>query len=130
MVLKGIIAALAFSLAGMFGCTKSAPPVATTKSAPVASADSSKVKDLGVLQMTNHVETRVAFGAGRDCRIVPQILDHHNVQLMLTVESKNTNGQTAGLSVVSLTGKSEQQFEISVGDTDFTFTPEIADAKN
>jgi hypothetical protein len=130
MVLKGIIAVLAFSLAGMSGCTKSAAPVATTKSAPVASADSSKVKDLGVLQMTNHFETCVAFGPSRNCRIIPEIIDHHNIQLTLTVESKSINGQTAGLSIVRLTGKSEQQFQISVGDTDFTFTPEIADAKN
>jgi hypothetical protein len=130
MLLKGIIAVLAFSLAGFSGCMKSAAPVATTtNSAPAAATSTSKTKDLGVLQLTNNAESCVAFGPGRDCRITPKILDRNNVQLTLTVESKNAAGKTAGLSVVRLTGKSQQQFDISIGDTDFTFTPDIASAK-
>jgi hypothetical protein len=130
MVLKGIAAILAFSLAGFSSCTKSATPAASTKSAATAQAAPSKTTDLGVLQLTNHYETCVQFGPRRACRIVPQMLDRHNVQLTLTIESKSADGKTSGLSVVQLSGKAEQPFEISVGDTDFSFTPEIADARN
>ncbi|HTR43021.1 MAG TPA: hypothetical protein VMH87_15510 [Pseudomonadales bacterium] len=129
MILKGIAAMLAFTLAGFSGCTKSAAPVASNKSAATAQAAPSKVKDLGVLEMTNHYETCVKFGPDRSCRIVPKMLDRHNIQLTLTLESKNHDGKTSGLSIVQLTGKTQQTFEISVGDTDFSFTPEIADAK-
>jgi hypothetical protein len=130
MILKGIAAMLAFTLAGFSGCTKSAAPVASTKKAATAQAAPSMVKDLGILQMTNHYETLVKFGPDRDCRIVPKMLDRHNVQLTLTVESKNHDGKTSGLSVVQLTGKTQQTFEISVGDTDFSFTPQVADTQN
>jgi hypothetical protein len=129
MILKGIAAMLAFTLASFPGCTKSADPAASNKKPATEQEASSKVKDLGILQMTNHYETCVKFGPNRDCRIVPKMLDRHNVQLTLTLESKSTNGNTSGLSVVQLTGKTQQTFEISVGDTDFSFTPQIADAK-
>lgn len=130
MVLKGIIAMLAFTLAGFSGCTKSAAPAASAKKPATAEAAPSKVKDLGILQMTNHYETCVKFGPDRNCRIVPKMLDRHDVQLTLTLESKSHDGKTSGLSVVQLTGKTQQAFEISIGDTDFTFTPQIADAQN
>jgi hypothetical protein len=129
MILKGIIAMLAFTLAGFSGCTKSAAPAASAK-AKTAQTASSKIKDLGVLQMTNRYETCVKFGSDHNCRIVPKMLDRHNVQLTLTLESKNHDGKTSGLSVVQLTGKTQQTFEISVGDTDYSFTPQVADAQN
>jgi hypothetical protein len=125
MLLKGIMAAVAFSLTGLFGCSK---PAAPSASAPSAAVAQSKVKDLGVLQMTNDYETCVKFGANRSARIVPRMIDRHNVRITLTVESKDAAGKTSGLSIVQMTGDAEKQFEISIGDTDFTFTPQIASA--
>jgi hypothetical protein len=122
MLFKGIIAALAFSLAGLFGCSKPAAPAA---SAPSASASQSKTKDLGVVSMTNGYETCLKFGTNSNARMVPKMVDRHNVQITLTVESHSADGRTAGLSIVQLTGDSEKQFEVTVGDTDFTFTPQI-----
>jgi hypothetical protein len=129
MILKGIAAMLAFTLAGFSGCTKSAAPAVSAKKDGAAQA-ASKVKDLGILQMTNHFETCVKFGSSGNCRIVPKMLDRHNVQLTLTLESISHDGKTSGLSVVQLTGKTQQTFEISVGDTDFSFTPQVADLRN
>ena len=125
MISKGIIAALAFSLASFFGCSKPATTATVAKSAPAAE---SKVMDLGVLQMTNHYETLVSFGPNRDCRIIPKMLSGHDVQLTLTLESKTPDGRTAGLSIVQIVGKTEEPFQISIGDTNFTFTPQIAEA--
>jgi hypothetical protein len=123
MILKGLIAAMAFSLAGFFGCSKPATPASSAPTAPVAQ---SKVKDLGVLQLTNHYETCVAIGVGKDCRIIPQILGRHNVQITLTLESKSPDGKTSGLSIVQLAGDPQKPFEFSIGDSDFTFTPQVA----
>jgi hypothetical protein len=129
MILKGFITAMALSLTGLFGCTKAVTPVSSAKTAPGAAAPS-LIKDLGVLELTNHYETSVPFGPHRNCRIVPKMLDRHNLLLTLTVESKSADGKIAGLSVVQVTGKTEQPFEIAIGNTDFSFTPEVADARN
>ena len=130
MILKGFIAAMALSLTGLFGCTKAVTTASSAKSGPGGTnAAPSLIKDLGVLQLTNHFETSVAFGPHRNCRIVPKMLDRHSVLLTLTVESKSADGKIAGLSVVQVTGKAQQPFEISIGNTDFSFTPEIADAR-
>ena len=122
MVLKTLISGMAVSLAGLFGCNKPAAPVAAAKSAPAQSA----VKDLGILQMTNDFETCVSFGADKDCRMVPKILDRNNVQITLTVELKKPNGSPAGLSVVQMVGAPKKPFDVSVGNTEITFTPQIA----
>ena len=127
MVLKCIIAAFTLSLPSFSGCTKASAPAS---SAPAPAVADSKVRDLGVLQMTNHYETMVPFGPGKKCRIVPNVLDHHNVRLTLTLESKTTNGIMSGLTIVEMEGDPQKQFQISVGDTNFTFTPQIAEAKN
>lgn len=120
MLLKGIIAALAFSLAGLFGCSKPAAPAAA---APAAAQ--SKIRDLGTLHMTNGFETCVKFGPTRDARMVPRMTDRHNVQITLTVESHSADGHTAGLNIVQLNGDAQRQFEVTIGGTDFTFTPQI-----
>jgi len=123
MLLKSIITGIAVFLASFFGCSKTAAPASAASSAPVASQ--SKIKDLGVVPMTNDYETCISFGAGRDCRIVPKLLGRNNIQLTLTIESKGPNGRTAGLSVVQVVGDARKPFEISLGGTDFTFTPQI-----
>ena len=127
MVLKSLITAVTVFLTSLFGCSKSAAPASTVKNVPAqAQTTQSKVKDLGVLTMTNHYETLVKVDKDRDCRIVPNIVDRKNIQLTLTLESKSANGGTSGLSVVQLVGKPQDHFEVSIGDTDFTFTPQIA----
>jgi hypothetical protein len=124
MDLKGIITGVAVSIAGLFGCHKAAAPATATKAA--APAAESNVKDLGILQMTNNYETCVSIGKDKDCRMIPKILDHKDIQIMLTFETKKPDGKTTGLSVVQLQGTTDKPFEVSFGDTDFTFTPQIA----
>jgi hypothetical protein len=121
MLFKSIITAITVFLTGLFGCSKSAAPAA----ASTAPAAQSKTKDLGVVSMTNNYETCLSFGAGKDCIIIPKVLDRNNLQLTLTLESKKPNGQISGLSVVQMTGSQQKPFEISIGGTDFTFTPQI-----
>lgn len=125
MALKSLITAVTVFLAGLFGCSKSTAP-ASKVSSPAAAQSQSKVKDLGILTMTNHFETLVKVDKDRNCRIVPNVIGRSDIQLTLTLESKSTKGVTAGLSVVQLVGKPKDQFEVSIGDTDITFTPQIA----
>lgn len=125
MDLKGLITGVVVSITGLFGCHKAAAPSATAKGAGLAAESS--VKDLGVLQMTNNYEICVSVGVGKDCRMVPKILDRKNIEITVTFESKKRDGTTTGLSVVQLQGTTDKQFEVSIGtNTDFTFTPEVA----
>jgi hypothetical protein len=117
------MAVMAFSLAGLFGCSKTTAPKASAAKAP---ATESKVKDLGVLQLTNHYETCVAIGTDCKCRIVPNLQGRTSLQMTLTVESRGTDGKTSALSVVQLTGQAQKPIEFSVGDSDFSFTPQVA----
>lgn len=126
MIVKGFIAALALSLAGFSGCTKFSAPSASAKAGSTAQSND---KDLGVLQLTNQYETNVKFGPGRNCRIVPKMLDRHSVQLTLTVESKRADGSMAGFSVVQLVGDAGSPFQVAISSNNFTFTPEIASAQ-
>ncbi|HUA64662.1 MAG TPA: hypothetical protein VME24_02370 [Alphaproteobacteria bacterium] len=123
MDIKSVITSAMVSIAGFFGCSKAAPPAAKT-TAPVAE---SSVKDLGVLQMTNNYETCVSVGAGNDCRMVPKILGRRDLQITVTFESKKPDGTTTGFSVLQLQGTTTKPFEVSVGSTDFTFTPQVAE---
>jgi hypothetical protein len=122
MFLKSLITGIAVFLAGLFGCSKTTTPAA----AKTPAAAQPKVKDLGVLAMTNDYETCVSFGPGKDCRIIPKVLGRDSVQLTITIESKGPNGQTSGLSVVQVTGSTSKPFDLSVGGMDYTFTPQIA----
>jgi hypothetical protein len=123
--MKSLITAITVFLSGLFGCSKTTPPASTAKPAQTVQADS-KIKDLGVLTMTNHLETFVKVGKDKDCRIVPNMMGRKDIELTLTLESKSAKGVTSGLSVVRLTGKPQSQFEVTIGDTDITFTPQIA----
>ena len=114
--------AITVFLTGLFGCSKSAAPASAASSAAVAQ---SKTKDLGVVSMTNDYETCLHFGKGKDCRVIPKVLDHGNLQLTLTLESKGPDGRISGLSIVQMVGSSQKPFDISIGGTDFTFTPQI-----
>ena len=122
MLFKSIITSIAVFLTGLFGCSKSTVPAAASTPAPAAE---SKIKDLGIVPMANDSETCISFGTNKDCRIIPKLLDRDNIQLTMTLESKDPKGRIAGLSVVRVVGNSRKPFQISVGGTDFTFTPQI-----
>jgi len=82
-------------------------------------------RDLGELELTNRYETCVYLGAGRSCTITPKLLDKNNLQLTLRLQSKQTNGKTAGLVVTQVTTHPGKPFEVAIGDMDITITPQI-----
>ena len=94
--------------------------------ANVAAITPENTRDLGELDLTNHYDTCVYLGEGRSCTISPKILDRGNLQLTLTLQSKQTNGKTAGLVVTRVTTRPGKPFEVAIGDMDITITPQIA----
>lgn len=96
-----------------------AAPVARAASLPTTS------KDLGELALTNHYETCINLGAGKSCTFVPTALDHSNLKLTVSIESKNAAGRTEGLSIVQTIAKSGKPLELAVGDVNYTLTPKL-----
>jgi len=82
--------------------------------------------DLGTVNLTNHFETCVLLGSGNDCVLTPNVIDSHNVQLTVTVESKKPNGKIRGLSITQVVAQSGKPFEVAVGDFNFSLTPVVS----
>jgi len=94
--------------------------------AKAAAITPENTRDLGELDLTNHYDTSVYLGAGRSCTISPKLLDKDNLQLTLTLQSKQADGKTAGLVVTRVTTRPGKPFEVGIGDMDITITPQIA----
>ncbi|MGO8837857.1 MAG: hypothetical protein ACLQAH_09345 [Limisphaerales bacterium] len=100
-------------------------PVATN---PVPAVKvSSRTRDLGVVQLTNHFETRIQLGGGKSCAITPHLIDPKHLQLTMVLESKMADGKTTGLNVMKVVTRPDQQFEVDFGSLNLTLTPEMAE---
>lgn len=109
---------------------KSAPAAISTSSpgkpAAAPAALSTQPRNLGDLQLTNHLETFINLGAGMSCTILPTVLNRSNLQLTMSLELKGPDGSVKDLSVVRVTTKTDKPFEVAVGDMDLTLTPRIS----
>jgi len=120
------VAAISFSSLLPASCHKSATPATQTKASSAAVATTNNVvsHDFGELALTNHYETCVQLGGGKDCIFTPKMIGH-DVQITLALESKNRAGKIKDLSVTQVIAKSGKPFEVALGDFQFTFTPKI-----
>jgi hypothetical protein len=111
-------------------CTKTKSPTAQQHTPVVNivnSSESNTNQNLGQLELTNHYETCVNLGAGKSCTITPNQLDRSNLQLTMSVESKNTEGKVEDLNVVQVVAKTGKPFDVAVGNMNLTFTPLLAE---
>ena len=81
--------------------------------------------DLGEVTLTNHYETSVSLGHGKNCLVVPRVIDSRNVQLTLSLESRTTDGLVHDLTVTQVTAKPGKPMEVAVGDFSFSMTPKL-----
>ena len=81
--------------------------------------------NLGAISLTNHYETCVQIGVGQACILTPKMLDSHNVQLTVAVESKTTLGKIHDLSVTQVITRSGKPFEVAVGSFNLSLTPNV-----
>lgn len=133
MEINKFSAAITMLLAGLFltGCHKNAPQQKTSSPGISANTASGKTetntisRDLGAVTLTNHFETCVQLGAGKDCVLTPKIIDSHNVQITVAVESKTASGKTHDLSVTQVVTRAGKSFEVAVGDFSLSLTPNI-----
>ncbi len=97
-------------------------------SAMIASATNAPVNpnlcQLGELNLTNHYETVVDLGKGRNCILIPRSKANQNLELTLTLESR-AEGKTKELSVRKISAKPGQLMEVAFGETQISFTPKL-----
>ena len=133
MGISQIVAGISVFLTGLLpmSCHKAAPQ---TKAAPVAATvtatatnrvSNSSLHDLGVLSLTNHYETRVQLGGGKNCTLMPRMVDSRNVELTVSLESRSAAGKTIDLTVAEVTTKPGKPTAIALGDDQLAFTPEL-----
>ncbi len=133
-------AAFAALLAGLLltGCHKNASvsqqktlsPGISANAAANAGGGKTEVniisRDLGTVTLTNHFETSVKLGAGKDCVFTPKMIDRQNVQITVAVESKTVSGKIHDLSVTQVVTRAGKPFEVAVGDFSLSLTPNMA----
>jgi hypothetical protein len=131
MGISQIVAGISVFLTGLLpmSCHKVASP---TKAAPVkatagatAGVTNSLLHDLGEVSLTNHYETCVQLGGGKDCTLMPRMVDSHNVALTVSLESRTPAGKTIDLTVAQVTTKTGRPMEIALGDYQLSFTPKL-----
>lgn len=83
-------------------------------------------KNLGVLPLANHVSTTVSLGKNRKCTITPTLLRSGNVQIILAMETTGANGRPQGMNVARVLAKPGEPFNVSIGDMNLGFTPQLA----
>lgn len=129
MWLTKLLSAAMVALMGLLPSSCTATKKTSAQSAPPAETVSVSTtnKNLGELSLTNHFETCVALGAGKSCTIKPTLLGRSNLQLTMSLESKNSGGKTTDLSVVQVVTKAGKPFEVAVGNMNLTLTPLLAE---
>ena len=127
MGLSNVISGAAVFLTGLLplSCHHSAPQTKGASPAATATATNS-LHNLGELALTNHFETCVQLGGGMDCIFLPKILDSHNVELTLSLETLSPDGKTRDLTVKQVTTKDGKPFEVAMGDFQLSLTPMMA----
>jgi hypothetical protein len=129
-MLAKFFAAVMVFLAGFLpsSCTstKGKGPATQQQASSVISINSTN-KNLGVLQLTNHFETCVQLGNGKSCTIKPNLIDRKDLQLIMALQSKKSDGKIAGLSVIQVMTRQGKSFEVAVGDMNLTLTPKLSE---
>ena len=82
-------------------------------------------RDLGILTLTNGQDRCISLPGGANCRLTPNMIDRHDVQLTLTVESKQSNGKLHDLCITQVITRSGEPFVLTVGDYNFSLTPNV-----
>ena len=85
-------------------------------------------KSLGVVTLTNRLETVLQVGDGKSCYIKPVALDPQRLQLTMSLETHQAGGRPGGLKVVTIIARPDQPFEVDFGSLVFNLTPHLATA--
>ena len=93
--------------------------------ASVSTNSALKRKDLGVLPLSNHVSTTITLGQNQQCTITPTLMKSGSLEIILAVEKTRADGTPLGMNVARVRVRSGEPFDVSIGDMDLSFTPQL-----
>lgn len=126
------VAIMLFISAGLFLTACQKKPAAQTLHAATMNHPSTATngplnrKDLGVLPLSNHISTTVTLGKNRQCTITPTLMKSGNLEIILAMETTRSDGTPGGMNVARISAKPGEPFDVSIGDMDLAFTPQLA----
>jgi hypothetical protein len=125
-----IITGVSVFLTGLLpvGCHKTTPP--PSKASPaivIVSPTSTPQHDLGEVALTNHLETCLQLGAGRECRFTPHVIDSRTLEITVSLESRNPAGKIHDVFMTQVTAKTGKPMEVTVGDYQLSLTPDVSE---
>lgn len=135
MGLSHIVTGISVFLTGLLpmSCHKASTSASTapkeSKASPavvIVSPTSPPQHELGEVNLTNHLETCLQLGGGKNCTLTPIYIDKHTVQITLALESRTAAGKIHDVSVTQVTAKNGQPLAISIGDFQLSLTPTLA----
>src|SRR5690242_12420422 len=91
-----------------------------------SATSSLRKKDLGVLPLSDHVSTTVSLGNNTQCTLTPTLLKGGNLQIILAMETTSINGKLKSVNVARVVTHPGEPFNVSIGDLDLAFTPQVA----
>ena len=83
-------------------------------------------EDLGMLSLSNRIPTTINLHKNKECTITPTLLDGGNLQIILSMETRGSDGKTASMNVTRVINRSGESFEVPIGDMNLVFTPKLA----
>jgi hypothetical protein len=105
--------------------TAQALHAAAMNHSPDPTNNSLNKKDLGVLPLSNHISTTVTLGKNRQCTITPTLMKSGNLEIILAMETTKADGTPLGVNISRVLAKPGEPFDVSIGDMDLAFTPQL-----
>ena len=78
-----------------------------------------------MLPLSNHISTTVTLDKNRQCTITPTLMKSGNLEIILAMETTKADGTPLGMNVARVLAKPDEPFDVSIGDTDLAFTPQL-----
>ncbi|HEY4415736.1 MAG TPA: hypothetical protein VGO57_08595 [Verrucomicrobiae bacterium] len=131
MGLTKIISGISVFVTGLLpaSCQHHAAPATppSTAASTNSTVTNASPDDLGFITLTNHMEHRALLGDGKDCILLPKLVDTKNSSIVVTFETKAAGGKIRDMSVAQVDAKNGEPVEVTVGDFHVTFTPNVVD---
>ncbi len=126
------ISAIMIFLTGLLpaSCRKVATPekvpVPTSLVTNKVPATPANLRNLGDIVLTNHTDSYVHLSSGEDCLFSPKVLDSKNVQIAVSIESRNEYGETKNFAVRQIVVQTGKPTEVTLGELKLNFTPLVS----
>jgi hypothetical protein len=102
------------------GCSKSPPNQATHPTGLPPN-----IKDLGVVELSNHESRQYDLGNGKDCTVTFATTPDNDLAIDIVIKAKDTHGNVQLIGEPQVTTSPGRTVIVSTGDTSIKLTPKL-----